>query len=135
MLCAPAVAWEISAPPTMPRGTSRSGPGLTSFIGPPTLLPGMNLYLQWCLGGGLVVDLQRGVGDAEAILDEALERATPVMAIVSGPHHDMGRQRREARGHLPDVEVVHLHHSGLGGKGAADLLRVQARRRGLHEDP
>src|SRR3712207_2126460 len=32
MLCAPAVAWEISDPPRTPRGTSRSGPGLTTFM-------------------------------------------------------------------------------------------------------
>src|SRR4051795_12919409 len=32
MLVAPAVACEISEPPRMPRGTSCSGPGLTSFM-------------------------------------------------------------------------------------------------------
>src|SRR3954468_13285536 len=32
MVVAPAVAWEISEPPRMPRGTSCSGPGLTSFM-------------------------------------------------------------------------------------------------------
>src|SRR3712207_298627 len=32
MLLAPVVAWEISEPPTTPRGTSRSGPGLTTFM-------------------------------------------------------------------------------------------------------
>src|SRR3712207_573523 len=32
MWLAPAVAWEISDPPTTPRGSSRSGPGLTTFI-------------------------------------------------------------------------------------------------------
>src|SRR5690242_14863322 len=33
MRVAPAVAWEISAPPTTPRGTSRSSPdGLTTFM-------------------------------------------------------------------------------------------------------
>src|SRR5215212_10796706 len=32
MLLAPVVACEISEPPTTPRGTSRSGPGLTTFM-------------------------------------------------------------------------------------------------------
>src|SRR3954451_24372062 len=32
MFVAPAVACEISEPPRMPRGTSCSGPGLTSFM-------------------------------------------------------------------------------------------------------
>src|SRR5215212_4561231 len=32
MLLAPVVAWETSEPPTTPRGVSRSGPGLTTFI-------------------------------------------------------------------------------------------------------
>src|SRR5436190_144604 len=32
MFVAPAVAWEISEPPRMPRGTSCSAPGLTSFM-------------------------------------------------------------------------------------------------------
>src|SRR5688500_15105131 len=34
MLVAPVVAWEISAPPTTPRGTSRSSPlALTTLMG------------------------------------------------------------------------------------------------------
>src|SRR3954454_16722858 len=32
MFVAPAVAWETSEPPRMPRGTSCSAPGLTSFM-------------------------------------------------------------------------------------------------------
>src|SRR5689334_3063663 len=39
MLWAPVVAWEISAPPTTPRGTSRStDEGLTSFMWSSSLL-------------------------------------------------------------------------------------------------
>src|SRR4051794_41120215 len=39
MFTAPVVAWEISAPPTTPRGTSRSSPlGCTTLIAP-TLRP------------------------------------------------------------------------------------------------
>src|SRR4029453_16801063 len=41
MFVAPAVACEISEPPRIPRGTSCSGPGLTSFMldPPPTSCP------------------------------------------------------------------------------------------------
>src|SRR3954452_23126422 len=37
MFVAPAVACEISAPPTTPRGTSRSSPCLTTFNVPPSV--------------------------------------------------------------------------------------------------
>src|SRR5664279_4992488 len=85
MLCAPAVAWEISAPPTTPRGTSCSSPGLTSFMAPSLApLAGGDLDLQRRLIRCLVVDLEGRVIDAEAFAHERLQLPAALMAIVAG---------------------------------------------------
>ena len=131
MLRAPAVTWEISAPPTMPRGVPWSGPGLMSLIAADEC--GTTSIWSWPLGGGLVVDLEGGVADVEPLVDQALEAAAQLVAVVAGPHHDVGRQGREPGGHLPHVQVVDLHHARVGGQGPADLLGIDARGRRLHE--
>src|SRR5450755_2929964 len=107
MLWAPAVVCEISAPPTTPRGVSRSGPGLTTLMAA-SLRGGMGLDLQGWLRRRLVVDLQGGVADAEAVAHLLLEDPAQLMAVVAGAHDDVGRQRRKARGDLPHVQVVDL---------------------------
>ena len=48
-----------------------------------------NLDLKWRLSGRLVVDLERGVADAEAILEQALQLAPAVVAVVAGAHDDV----------------------------------------------
>src|ERR1700757_3849477 len=109
MFCAPVEAWEISLPPTTPRGTSRSGPGLTTFIDqvltarpswaaslPPlarTLGRHRHLDLQRTR---LVVDLERGVVDVEAVLEQPLQGPAQLVAVVAGADHDVRRQRGEA---------------------------------------
>src|SRR5450755_3848883 len=105
MLCAPAVVCEISAPPTTPRGVSRSGPGLITLMAA-SLRAGMRLDLQGGLRGRLVVNLQRRVADAEALAHVLLEDPPQLVAVVACAHDDVGRQRRKARGDLPHVQVV-----------------------------
>src|SRR5450631_2684751 len=97
MFWAPAVACEISAPPSTPRGTSRSGPGLITFIGSsllrrPVAHARCDLDLQRRLPGSLVVDLQRGVLDSEALPQQALKRAPAVVAVIARQHHDVRGQ-------------------------------------------
>src|SRR5437763_17002597 len=121
MFCAPVVAWEISLPPTTPRGTSRSGPGLTTFIEPglttppswPASLPPVVFRLGLRRAGhldlerpGLVVDLERGVVDVESLLEQCVQRPAQPVAVVARAHHDVRRERREARGDFPHVQVV-----------------------------
>src|ERR1700722_16286441 len=132
MFCAPAVACEISAPPTTPRGTSRSGPGLTTLMGASLLAP-RDLDLQRWLGGRLVVHLKRGVRDVELLFDQTLQRASKLVAIIAGSHHDVCREGGKAGGDLPHVQIVNLYHSGLRGQHAADLIGAKARRRRFHE--
>src|SRR2546423_8666134 len=126
MFCAPAVACETSAPPTTPRGTSRSGPGFTTLMGGVYLrLSGRHLDLNRGLRCRLVVDLERRVADAEALIEQALELAPAGMTVIPSVDDDMRRQRIEVRGHLPDVQIVHLDHAGMPGQRAADLCRVE----------
>src|ERR1700761_1246632 len=161
MFCAPVVACEISEPPTTPRGTSWSVPGLTTFIawggvagtgsagresagsgvrGPPcrpSLTPrllraGRGRHLD-LERRRLVIDLERRVVDVEPVLEQLLERTAQIVAVVVGAHDDVRRKRGEPGCDLPHVEIVHLDHPRLGGEGTPDLGGVQARRRGLHE--
>src|ERR1700760_2006683 len=98
MLCAPAVVWEISAPPTTPRGTSRSSPGLTTFMA--ASLPSRRrrdgaagfraeLDLQRRLSGRLVVDLQRRVSNPEALAQHRLQLAPAAVTVVARADHDV----------------------------------------------
>src|SRR5579862_1517968 len=148
MFCAPVVACEISDPPTTPRGTSRSAPGLTTFIGRgetrrptwPASLPtlaiaaGLRRHLD-LERPRLVVDLERRVVDMETLVQQVVEAAAQLVAVVAGADDDVGRQRGEARCDLPHVEVVNLDDSRLGGERPADLVGIEPRRRGLHEYP
>src|SRR5947209_5775164 len=52
MFCASVVAWDISLPPTTPRGTSRSAPGLTTFMAPPTWRRVYRRSCSWPAGAG-----------------------------------------------------------------------------------
>src|SRR5579875_2586989 len=102
MFCAPVVIWETSEPPTTPRGTSRSAPGLTTFMTRASLPPVARgqLDLDGRLGGRLVVDLEGGVVDVEAHLEHALEHAAQLVPVLAGADDDVGGEGREARGHL-----------------------------------
>ena len=55
------------------------------------------------------------------------------VAVIAGTDDDMSRQGREARGHLPHVQVVDLDDAGLLGQDLADLVGVEPRRRRFHE--
>jgi type IV secretory pathway VirD2 relaxase len=65
------------------------------------------------------------VVDAEALVQELLEAPAHVVAGVAGAHEHVRAQGREARGDLPDVQVVHL--------GDRELLAIAARPRRAHE--
>src|SRR5438270_399302 len=143
MLCAPAVVWEISAPPSTPRGTSRSSPGLTTFIVAPSSSPRVyrcaaahfrgELDLERRLDSGLVIDLECGVRDLEALPEQPLEHAAQLMAVLTSSDDDVRRQGRKARGQLPHMEVVNLHDPWLGREDVADRLGIDAGRRRLEE--
>src|ERR1700731_620521 len=97
MFCAPVVDCEISEPPTTPRGTSRSAPGLTTFTRPPRpswaqSIPWRQLDLQRRLGCRLVVDLERGVVQVEAFLQHPLQRAAELVTVLAGADHHVGGQ-------------------------------------------
>jgi len=68
-----------------------------------SLLAGLDLDLQWRLVRRLVVNLERRVVQAESLLDELLQHAAPVVAVVARPYDDVRRERGEAGGDLPDV--------------------------------
>ena len=61
-------------------------------------------------------DLQRGVGDLEAVLQfiaDVMEK--PVVEAGAGPHQMHG-QRGFGRAHGPDVEIMHFAHTGKGAQ-------------------
>ena len=74
----------------------------------------------------LVVNLERGVVDVEAIVEQALQLQPDGVAVVAGVDQHMRAERREARGYLPDVEVVDVGHVGMTGELLADLARLHA---------
>src|ERR1700712_2899071 len=102
MFCAPAVVCEISAPPITPRGTSRSGPGLTTLMRPAPAswveFMRCDLDLQRRLWCRLVVDLQRCVLHAKALLKQPLQSSAELVAVVAGAHDNVRGQRRKAGG-------------------------------------
>src|SRR5206468_5318152 len=55
---------------------------------------------------GLVLDLQRRVVDVETRGEQLLELSPDRVAVVAGTDEHVRRERREARGDRPDVEVV-----------------------------
>lgn len=69
--------------------------------------------------GAHVVDLKGGVVDVVPLEQDPLEFTADGVAIGSVGDDHVGRQRRLARGDLPDVQVVHLcHRADLGELGA-----------------
>src|SRR3954468_9225833 len=114
MFVAPAVAWEISEPPRIPRGTSCSAPGFTSFM---QALPRSSS--PWSGDGKIVIEPLRPPG-ADAVVERlrALvvrrglprERDGPVRAGRLGACGD--QRLADAAGPRParvrrDEEVVH----------------------------
>src|SRR5579862_6488643 len=108
------------------RGESGSG-----RAGSATLAGRLNLEQL----GLRVVDLQRRVRDPPAFGEELREVAPGAVAVAVGLDEDVRGERGEARGDLPDVEVVDLDDSRDGGEGLPDRLRVDAARRRLEEHP
>ena len=56
------------------------------------------------------------------------------LGVAARAHGHVGRDRREAGGDLPYVEVVHLDHVVLRREQVADLLGIEAARRRLEQD-
>jgi len=69
-----------------------------------------------------VVDLEGGVVDAEPLVDHLLELAPDAVAVISRCHQHVCRQRGEAGGDLPDVQVVHRVDVLVSGDREPDLL-------------
>src|SRR5919202_3441129 len=110
MFVAPAVACEISEPPRMPRGTSCSGPGLTSFM----------RGLLWSSGDGeIVVQPLRAPGAdpvVERLRARVVERGLPGQRDGAARPAALGARRDQrladppaagAPGPRRDEEVVH----------------------------
>ena len=55
-----------------------------------------------------VVDLERRVVQAELVVEDLLDPAADLVAVVVAADHHVRRERDEAAGDLPDVEVVDL---------------------------
>jgi len=66
-----------------------------------------------------VVDLQRRVLDAEALVEQLLQLAPASVAVVPRGDEHVRRERDEAGRDLPHVEVVHLGDPGRGRQRAA----------------
>ncbi len=94
---------------------------------------GLGADLQQAILG--VVDLERRVVDPEALAEQLLELAPGGVAVGVALDEDMGRERREARADLPDVQVVHLGDAGVLGHRVADLLDVELGRGHLEQHP
>ena len=76
----------------------------------------------------LVVDLQGGVVEIEAPMQQLLQLAALRVAVRVAPDEHVGGQGREPRGDRPDVQVVHLRHPRHRGHRPAHLLDVGPRR-------
>ena len=74
----------------------------------------------------LVVDLQGGVFDVEAVVDQRVHRPSGGVAAAVLVAGDVGGKRGRAGGDFPDVEVVDFDHAALGGEGLADGVKVDA---------
>src|SRR5918997_1102355 len=73
-----------------------------------------------------VVDLEGGMGDTVLAREEVFELAAARVAVLATADQDVGRERREAGGDLPDVQVVDLRYALGAGHPAADLFGADA---------
>jgi hypothetical protein len=70
----------------------------------------------------LVVDLQRRMVDPEATLEHGLELTPDRVAVVAVVDEDVCRERGEAGGDLPDVQIVDVGDVPMRGERGADRL-------------
>ena len=84
--------------------------------------------------GVAMLDLQGRVVDLEPLVDLVLEREPFAVAVGLGVDQHVGGKRREARGDLPDVQVVDLDHARHRDHRVADLVRVESAGSRLEED-
>jgi len=73
--------------------------------------------------------------EREALVQHRLHLAPRVVAVAVAAHEHVRRERREAAGDFPYVQVVNLDDAGLADERRADRLRIEAFGRGLEEDP
>ncbi len=85
--------------------------------------------------GLVVIDLQGGVRDPEALVQQLLQLLPDLVAVVAGPDQDVGRQGGEARGDLPHVQVVDVGDARMAGEALADLAGLHPNGGGFEEDP
>src|SRR5581483_1568857 len=81
-----------------------------------------------------VVDLQGRMAEAEPPVEKLLEAAPRGVAVGIGRDEDVRGERREAAGHGPHVQVVHLDDVRVGGEGLCEHVRVHLGRGRLEED-
>jgi hypothetical protein len=86
-------------------------------------------------GFGRVVDLEGGVVDGEALVEQLLELAADAVTVVAGVVDEhVCRERGEAARDLPDVQVVHVLDVRVRGDRTPDLLDAHPFRRCLEQD-
>src|SRR5579859_1513787 len=81
-----------------------------------------------------VIDLQGGVLQAEALLEQPLQPPPRVVAVGLGLDEHVCRERREAARHRPHVQVVYLDDVVCAGERARHRIGIDARRCRLEED-
>src|SRR6266542_627203 len=81
-----------------------------------------------------VVDLERRVTQPELLLQQMLQPAARAVTVGVRRDEDVGRERREAARHRPDVQVVHLDDVGIAGERLRHRLGLDTGGRGLEED-
>ena len=85
------------------------------------------LDLERWLRRSRVLDLKGRMLDLEAILEQPGQSTPELVTIPVRVDDDVRRERREAGGDLPDVEIVNLDDPALSGERVADLLGVDVR--------
>lgn len=81
----------------------------------------------------LLYNLQRGMVDSEAILQQLLQAPQHCITIRSNRGHHMGTQGVEAGSNVPNVKIVNPFHPNHAGHRLSDLPGVQVGRHSFHE--
>ena len=82
-----------------------------------------------------VIDLQGRVVEAEALTQQRLHVAPGGVAVAVGADEHVRRERGEATGDFPHVQVVHLDDARALHQCRADRIGVEARGGGLEQHP
>ena len=83
----------------------------------------------------VAVDLQRGVGQLEAVAKQFLEVMEEPIVVDAGLSDDVGGEGRKSTGDRPDMQVMHLLDTVLPYQRLADFVGVTVLGRDLQQDP